>query len=902
MIKKTLAGILIFYIGFVYAQSINRSPIPFEPEQVISRIYQDDDWNQRQFSFLVDTVVTSLPGIGEQRSPAVAFDGTNYFIVYTEYRHGTAQIYGIRVTPDGVLLDSSGIAISFASYSQHNPGIAFDNTNYFVVWQDYRDYGADIYGARISTSGDVLDPAGILIAGSGTNPVLAFDGTNYLIAWCRGSGIYGARVTQTGQVLDDILISNTFGQQRVTNIAFNGTDYLVVWEDSRNPWWMTNRDIYGARVSTSGIVLDTAGIEIWADSSCDYRFPSVACDSTNYLVVWQSQQDNNVFDIYGTRVNPDGIVLDTTGIAISTAGCSQMHTSIAFDGPNYFVVWHRHKPNEHNEVDNFDIYGARISTSGNVIDTMGIAISTADRFQCYPVIDFDGLNYLVVWQDKRFGSTLENNIGCARVNQSGQVLDPGGINLSTQMPVQQSCPVAAFDGTNYLVVWHDFRDESFPVSNADIYGIRVDKLGQVLDSSAIAISTAAHDQLFPAVAFDGTNYFVVWEDRRTDNYYPHIYGARVSQTGAVIDPEGIIIADSMYGEISPSIAFDGTNYLVAWFGRCGWSSGIIGTRVSQFGVVLDSGGFVIDTAGWYFFNDQTSIAYGADAYLVVWNANDIFGARVCTSGVVIDTIPIQISNGQYREFSPSVNFNGTNYFVVWDDERNSTHPWPVDSIDIYGARVSQTGIVLDTSNIRISEAPGYQKSPGIGFDGTDYLVVWEDSQNDSFYDIYGAKVNSSGTVINTYQIVVQSGDQFEPRLARGNNDQILIVYSGWTDSINIQPANTMRIWGKYYPFVGIEQTRTLNAIHGCELYAYPNPFHTRVTLNYSYQSARGKSRINIRIYDVTGRMVKSYDDLQDHQVIWYACDEYGKHLPAGIYFCMLYSEDMTLSRKIVMIK
>src|SRR5712664_3655480 len=42
-------------------------------------------------------------------------------------------------------------------------------------------------------------------------------------------------------------------------IAFNGTNYLVVWSDDRDS---QNWRVYATRVSTNGEVLDTAGLEI----------------------------------------------------------------------------------------------------------------------------------------------------------------------------------------------------------------------------------------------------------------------------------------------------------------------------------------------------------------------------------------------------------------------------------------------------------------------------------------------------------------------------------------------------------------------------------------------------------------------------------------------------------------
>src|SRR4029079_2353594 len=56
-----------------------------------------------------------------------------------------------------------------AAPSQADAQVAFDGTNYLVVWMDYRGYDqdsdyADIYAARIAPDGTDLDPHGIPIA------------------------------------------------------------------------------------------------------------------------------------------------------------------------------------------------------------------------------------------------------------------------------------------------------------------------------------------------------------------------------------------------------------------------------------------------------------------------------------------------------------------------------------------------------------------------------------------------------------------------------------------------------------------------------------------------------------------------------------------------------------------
>jgi hypothetical protein len=94
-------------------------------------------------------------------SPAVGFDGRNYFVVWTESEPFVSRtVVGVRVTPDGTILDASRIPI----VSGESPAIAFDGTNYLVAWEDNRAATTDIYAARVTRSGRVLDPRGVLLS------------------------------------------------------------------------------------------------------------------------------------------------------------------------------------------------------------------------------------------------------------------------------------------------------------------------------------------------------------------------------------------------------------------------------------------------------------------------------------------------------------------------------------------------------------------------------------------------------------------------------------------------------------------------------------------------------------------------------------------------------------------
>ena len=163
--------------------------------------------------------------------------------------------------------------------------------------------------------------------------------------------------------------------------------------------------------------------------------------------------------------------------------------------------------------------------------------------QSTPAVAFGKKVYLVAWSDgSRMLGKETADICCARVEpDGGKSLDPKGIVVCRAENLQGR-PAVAFDGTNFLVVWQDLRNGT----DYDLYAARVTEEGKVLDPSAslragpdgFPVVKRPSNQAWPTVAFAAGNYVVAWMDARQYPVYG-IYFARVSPEGKVLDPEGL---------------------------------------------------------------------------------------------------------------------------------------------------------------------------------------------------------------------------------------------------------------------------------------------------------------------------------------------------------------------------
>jgi hypothetical protein len=815
--------------------------------------------------FMLDTTKYITPLPEEQTHPDIAFDGTNYFVVWQDW-DGYNELRGTRVDTAGNVIDYGGIWLSDGGYHVSTvPGVSFGDSIFLVAFEDVRYTDFDLFGVRIKPDGTVLDPNGFTIISEQYNQGSArvsFDGTNFLIVFSDfnydtwDETVWGVRVSPDGTVLDPggFPIQAYSYDAKMPEVAFDGTNYLAIWKDYRSG---DLSYVYGARIGTDGVVIDPAGFPISAWET-GWGWPSVTFGGSNYFVTWR----DTTFNVVGARVTPDGQVIDVPPINISPVTLQYTEAPrVTFDGQNYFVFW----SDGYTKI----FYLTRVDLDGNVLDPTPIQVANITSQGLYRNVCSGITNSFVVW------AHLDDIYG-ARIDTSGNVLDPDGFPVSVSNNYQEF-PALSYDNQNYFSVWSEFRDGLW-----DIYGIRCDTMGNRIEANAFPIAQRDWTQYWGRIAYLDTINLVVWHASPATW---DVHGARVTRSGNVLDPLGLAIGAWQEDQAYPSVAAGDSTFFVVWDDSRNGDEDIYGAMVNKAGQNLNPLGLPISTASyaqWY-----PSVAFDGTNYCVIWedfrsmNANwgYIYGSRVDQGGTVLDEF---IVNGNVSAF-PRIAFGENQFLAIWMDIRT------YNNYDIYASRIKPDGMVLDPDGFPICTNSADQAFPDVIYDGARYVVVWEDYRNGNA-DIYGAIVDTNGTVDSTFILTQESGTEYYVAAAKGPSDQIFYNYTGWDDGYR-----ATRIFGYLHPETGVEEIVSTNPRHpGISI--SPNPFNDRVEISLVGRG-HGVERIELQIFDVAGRRVR---DLILHpcaersrgassfilrtEATWDGRDMYGKKVSPGAYF------------------
>lgn len=293
-------------------------------------------------------------------------------------------------------------------------------------------------------------------------------------------------MASNGNVSSGFNINAATGDQMFPDLAFNGQNYLVCWEDRRAyPY-----QIYCTTVTPAVQVTSPNGIKISGKDQSDYhRMPAVASNHHDYLVVWFGARLTGDA-VLASRVNINGTIIDTFPHQLSSDTLLANQITAASDGENYLVCWTSETPGAFG----LGLYCRRISSELSLIDTLPLLIAR-DTLGIYdPSVSFGGGCYLITWQ-------RNDNVYACRILPDGTVLDPNGFIVCADTE-QQVDPAVTSDGHRFLVTWTDSR-----TGNYDIYGVFIDSLANVgiVENISLKSKTSFPINITPTHFTDKTN-------------------------------------------------------------------------------------------------------------------------------------------------------------------------------------------------------------------------------------------------------------------------------------------------------------------------------------------------------------------------------------------------------------
>ena len=470
-----------------------------------------------------------------------------------------------RIEPSGTNLDPSGIPLG----GSENPGwldSAWTGSHWAVSMRTFSNLSYyDVKAQRIAEDGSLLDPEPKLIetapqgldnfeaptgiAGSGTgDAAIAFVQRQLPL---HHSDVRAARLDANGNASPARDIS--IGMPRQTHIRLSeGSESILGVFASETSGWTR---ILAQRLGFDGVPIDaepTVIVEVNQEGGSTLLVPHVQWNGSMWLVVWNSLANAPV----GVRVSPDNVVLDASPIRITPGapgGESYAASAVAAAGDT-FIVGIFHTINFHEPVRYAEF--VRVSSGGIVLDPKPVFVSGGfSREMTGEAFAGDGF---LAWAQYATHDSTSSYIEGVLVHPDGSTsgsLRIGGFGME---------PDIAPAGDRALIVWQD----DLTIHQDDIKG-RLIAPGGSFFGAEFTISDAAHEQMTPAAAFDGSNFTVAWTDFRqqfgqVDQLRGDIFLSRLDADGNVLDPDGLQVTEGPLPETLPDVAGSPGSSIIAF--------------------------------------------------------------------------------------------------------------------------------------------------------------------------------------------------------------------------------------------------------------------------------------------------------------------------------------------------
>jgi len=489
-------------------------------------------------------------------------NGSGFYAVWSEQLPNfTMAVKGSRIGTNGQKQDGSGVIVSGANEPVANTttSVAWDGTQWKVTW----GAASGTRLARVNAAGQVLDPGGVAVAGTKTGTSASAGNGSVQLAWSEfvyagSSGsyeVFASRIDASNVAGANRTISIGAPSQLRADMATSGSGTMMVYRSSTAP----RSRVLAQPLDAAGNPLTVEPIELDASTdSVNYPgYPSVAWNGSVYLAAW-----NNGSGVVARRLQPNGTPIDPTPILVMNPGFGPVDVEAL--GNDFLVVGLRCGINCQYV---FPIAARLRGSDGAVLDASPIGMS--GTYCSSPRLAILGGRWLVAWQ----ANASHDNCSAATL---GTFIDAAGAK-GTDFTVHGSYSSCGGNGIFSIGLASSGNVALMVQSQELTSGVETDLLGRLIDPDGTVhpytnLTPWKDDQYRPRVAWDGSQFVVVFQDQRTDlggdwslepiDARSDLMGMRISPSGVVIDPQGFVFSNSPSGEAYPNVVASGGRSLI----------------------------------------------------------------------------------------------------------------------------------------------------------------------------------------------------------------------------------------------------------------------------------------------------------------------------------------------------
>ncbi|MDD2331754.1 MAG: FlgD immunoglobulin-like domain containing protein [Candidatus Cloacimonetes bacterium] len=518
-----------------------------------------------------------------QEDPVITRTSDGDFIIaWIEYLYDqNGDVFAQKVSPSGQLMwQVGGMPVCTLPSNQISLNIEPDNAGgAYIIWEDSRNPGKDLYGQRLDTNGNPVwtvngNPIANSTANESQNTMWA-DGEGgmiiaYLSSISNNSDIFVKRFLPNGtmpwtQMVDLTEVVSEKAKIRMAPLG-NG-EFVFAWEDKR----LGDPDIFLQKLNLNGQKLWPGDFRVYADADTSSQISPriVQTSDTAVIVVWEDRRlDPQNPDLFAQKVNASGqLMWNPNGIQLAVDEFAQDNVRMAADNEGgTYIVW---EDSRNGNVPNIDVYAQRLSSTGAELWTSnGKPVCTAPNEQSGGLIKVANDHIFVNWMDMRNGS----------VGLNYQVLTPTGNTLLAENGVEifwglsgdavKDQMVVLPRDNDAIVIWQDSR---YAVLGYQIFMQIIDADGNKLfndpgeeNGRPITMHTGATQLTPAAVVLPDGSFVVTWAEQREDN--PRVFAQMISATGERLWGDyGMPLTDiSPYTQQKPKVTYENGALYFGW--------------------------------------------------------------------------------------------------------------------------------------------------------------------------------------------------------------------------------------------------------------------------------------------------------------------------------------------------